>query len=392
MNAVPRKARTTTTTRIADESASAEEGSVFSNAGCTPRRRVIRKATRASGDIPPPVSPATTHDDVIVPTPTLTLTSASSNPLSSDVVLCDLPIPEETAVASATSASAPRAPLLVDETILMTKPEPSLLARRNAHPRDEFIVFDPIPHTYTIHGEGGYTSVTTWIHSHFSDFNADAIITKMMRSPKWPENKYYGMTREEIKAAWDANRDEAASAGTAMHYDIECFYNEMPTENDSIEYRYFKEFETARTAPGGFGEHLRPYRTEWMVYYEEAKLAGSIDMVYEDVRDGTLQIYDWKRSKEIKKSSGFQSSTTECISHLPDTNYWHYSLQLNTYRQILQRKYGKRVVALYLVVLHPDNKSKTFERIKVPFLETEMADLFAERVSRVASGSVAPHH
>ena len=28
--------------------------------------------------------------------------------------------------------------------------------------------------------------------------------------------------------------------------------------------------------------HLKPYRTEWVVYYEDIKLAGSIDMVYEN--------------------------------------------------------------------------------------------------------------
>lgn len=266
-------------------------------------------------------------------------------------------------------------------------PPPSLLATRNPHPRDQYIVFDPVPHTYTIHGEDCYTSVTTWIHSHFSEFDADAIISKMMKSPKWPQNKYFGKTPDEIKALWNANRDEAASAGTAMHFDIECYYNEIPINNVSIEFRYFKEFEAVRTASGGFGEFLRPFRTEWMVYFEEAKLAGSIDMVYEDIRDGSLHIYDWKRAKEIKKTNDFQSSTTECISHLPDSNFWHYTLQLNTYRQILQRKYDKLVVGLFLVVLHPENKSGSFERIKVPFLDSEMEDLITERISFVSSSS-----
>jgi hypothetical protein len=27
-----------------------------------------------------------------------------------------------------------------------------------------------------------------------------------------------------------------------MHYDIECYYNECPNENNSIEYEYFNEF------------------------------------------------------------------------------------------------------------------------------------------------------
>lgn len=372
---------------------STEESSSVSVA--PPRRRVIRKATAVTrGGDGDGIGDGGHSDDVsngMESHPENSITAAlpiSGARLSESDVVCTMVegtshAATTTATTTTTTKETPDASASASSSSSL--PEPTHLARLNPHPRDEHILFDAGPHTYTIHGEGGYTSVTTWIHSHFGHFNADAIISKMMRSPKWPENKYYGMTREEIKAAWDANRDEAATAGTAMHYDIECFYNGMTPTNTSIEFRYFTEFEAARTHPEtGFGRFLRPFRTEWMVYFEEAKLAGSIDMVYEDTRDGTLQIYDWKRSKEIKKTNSFQSATTECISHLPDTNYWHYSLQLNLYRQILQRKYGKVVVGLYLVILHPDNRSGTFERIKVPFLETEMADLLAERISEVS--------
>ena len=95
-----------------------------------------------------------------------------------------------------------------------------------------------------------------------------------------------------------------------------------------------------------------------MVWHDELRFAGSIDMVYENP-DGTLSIYDWKRSKEIKKTDPWvKFSHTECIDHLPDTNFWHYSLQLNTYKAILEAKYNKKVTDLYLVCLHPNNKNK----------------------------------
>ena len=48
--------------------------------------------------------------------------------------------------------------------------------------------------------------------------------------------------------------------------------------------------------------------------------------------NGDLVIYDWKRSKEICKTSGYNKfALTECINHLPDTNYWHYCLLINHY-------------------------------------------------------------
>lgn len=258
------------------------------------------------------------------------------------------------------------------------------LSTLNKHERDKNISFEAESHTYTINGEKDkkYTSVTTWNHSHFAHFDADAIITKMMSSKTWEKSQYYGKTREEIKSGWDKSRDEAAESGTKMHYDIECYYNREPCnneykhneykqhkENDSIEYTYFKEFVKACS-------HLKPYRTEWMIYDEDLLLAGSIDMVYENP-DGSLMIYDWKRSKEIKKTDSFMKyALTECISHIPDTNYWHYTLQLNTYKAILERKYGKKVIKMCLVCLHPNNKNKSFQIIPVPDIQEDIKNLF----------------
>lgn len=256
---------------------------------------------------------------------------------------------------------------------------PDYLAKLNPHPRDEFITFDEGPHIYTVHGDSSFTSVTTWNHSHFPEFNSDKIIDNILKSKRRndPTYKYYNKTKEEIQADWDKNRDEAAAAGTKMHYDIECYYNDMDVKNNSTEFSWFLRF--VKDFP-----ELKPYRTEWMVYYEELKLSGSIDMIFENP-DGTLQIYDWKRCKEISYDSAFgKAATRECIKHLPDTNFWHYSLQLNVYKKILELKYGKKVTALYLVCLHPDSAYKTYDRINVPILEKEINDLFEFRKTQIA--------
>ena len=247
------------------------------------------------------------------------------------------------------------------------------LAKKNAHPRDAFIQFDEPTHIYTVHGDRTFMSVTTWNHHHFPKFDADKIIKQIISSKKHktdPEYKYYQMTAGQIMDMWNANRDGASSAGTNMHYDIECYYNQMEVSNDSTEYRYFQNF--LRENP-----HLHAYRTEWTIYHEELKIAGSVDMIYQNP-DGTLLIYDWKRCKEIIKENAYGSTaTTECIQHLPDTNFWHYALQLNTYKTIIEEKYGKKVVGLCLVCLHPNNAD--YQLIEVPFMEKELVDLFEYR-------------
>ena len=262
------------------------------------------------------------------------------------------------------------------------------LSAKNPHERDARIAFEPVEHKYTIDGDPNisYTSVTTWNHGHFREFDAVNIIRRMMASRNWKQSPYHGMTADAIKAAWDANRDAAAAAGTAMHYNIECHYNGLPIPPDDTEapeFRYFLQF---------YRDHetkLRPYRTEWTVFDESVRISGSIDMVFENLDpatgepDGTLSIYDWKRCKEIKKVpfGARDYSHTATIAHIPDTNYWHYCLQLNTYKAILERCYGKRVTDLFLVCLHPNNQNGSYQCIRVADLQAEVATLFAERAT-----------
>jgi len=273
----------------------------------------------------------------------------------------------------------------------------AVLSKNHAHARDVNIKFYEQGHKYEIQNDlySRYTSVTTFCKSHFPKFDADMIIRSMMKGKNWNEtNKYWGQTAEEIKAGWMNNG--AAEAGTNLHYDIECFMNndELPPhyshadllkcynleekkeqKNTSVEWQYFLDF--IRDFP-----HLNPYRTEWLIYDEDSKIAGSIDMVYKN-DDGTISIYDWKRSKEISPSNNYgKHALTKEIKHLPDTNFWHYALQLNLYKTILEKKYGETVRELFLVRLHPDAEEKTYELIPIPILKKEMEELVDAKINK----------
>jgi hypothetical protein len=326
------------------------------------------------------------------------------------------------------------------------------LAKMNKHPRDKDMTFVEQTHKYTIDvdPESIYTSVTTWTHSHFGHFNATLIIKNMMKGKNWnPQNKYWGMTAEEIKQKWSKDGQKAARLGTDLHYQIECFMNvgvyigaswthdphrgqtsdlllgqtsdillgqtsdlllgqtsdlhRGQTQGELMDSVYLhkdSEFALERGCGGipplgGCGlsspewsyfldfvqafPHLKPYRTEWRVYDEDIKIAGSIDMIYEE-EDGSLSIYDWKRCKEIERTSAFKKhAKTECINYVIDTNFWHYSLQLNMYKYILENKYGKKIKDVFLVQLHEENPRKTFELIRVAELKNEMAKLIELR-------------
>jgi hypothetical protein len=260
------------------------------------------------------------------------------------------------------------------------------LARRNRHPRDNLIHFDEPTHVYTIKGDSkGWVSCTGFLHSFFPHFDADDTIKKMMRSKKWPESKWYGMTASAIKAAWEANGREASEAGTAMHLGIEMVMN--GAEKDVVpEVKLTKEWEYFWKYWKKDSEIWEPWRTEWEVWDEELKLAGSIDMIYRNKKDGTFAIYDWKRAKEMKMENPFGTGYGP-VAHLPDTNYWHYTLQLNMYRWLLEKHYNLKISEMALVVLHPNNR--TYHKYVLNRLTDEIEGMVDARRRAVAAGGGA---
>ena len=258
-----------------------------------------------------------------------------------------------------------------------------LLSTRNVHPRDSRIVFHEGPHVYEIDGSSeGYVSVTTLNHGYFPGFDSDKIVDgivseKNKKRMADPTYKYYGMTRESILESWADNGRLASEAGTKMHLDIEMFYNEMLVQNTSEEYRLFNMF--VKEWP-----QLEAYRTEWTVFHEEAKIAGSIDMVFRNKETGMYEIYDWKRVKEISMTA-FKDDDVGLVPPLttmPNTNYWHYALQLNIYQYILREKYGLQVSNRCLIVMHPDNAYKRYMRYELPDLQDTVAQLITMRLSK----------
>lgn len=300
---------------------------------------------------------------------------------------------------------------------------PTFLATTNAHPRDQHILFFEADHRYTItcDPDHTYTSVTTWNHHHFEEFQPDLTIARMITGRNWgPNHKYWGKSPDQIRQEWDQAGKDASDAGTIMHYNIECFHNaahvpypytnadlvraaELAASPDSVlppdatpdqrrwtrqihhehtlaspEWTYFMDF--ARDHP-----EFIPFRTEWLVWHEDAKIAGSIDMVYRHRDTGRLHIYDWKRSKEIAAQNKFSRTTSSnpLLVDMPDSNYWHYALQLNIYKYILESKYDVLVDDLVLVRLHPNNSPASYECVPVPIMPHVADALFAQRLAHI---------
>lgn len=257
----------------------------------------------------------------------------------------------------------------------------------NPHVRDQCVLFDEQHHRYTINhpvwlqkkADGsGTISVTTLIHQLFPKFDEQAMATRIYSNiikkmnaammgmdinpfdtggPQYTatEVKYLGMSIQQIIDSWEANRIQASSLGTNFHKNVEDYLNTQGRQQPSTittEFGYFLKFWHDLTTRY---PDLSLYRTEWMVYDETIGLAGSMDCVLQD-KQGNLMILDWKRSKEIKMSNQYHKGFS-VFSKFEDCNWSHYQLQLNFYREILERHYNKRVVFMMNVVCHPDHPS-----------------------------------
>ncbi len=231
------------------------------------------------------------------------------------------------------------------------------LTLKHAHKRDSNIQFDPVNHKYSICNNSDFSSVTGIIAQMFPKFDPDTVIRKMMQGKKWRASKYYGMSPEEIKSGWLLHGKVASDQGTNMHEKLEIYLNDKEsflkvsanaTFLESQEFKMFQQFECDFP-------NLQPYRTEMMIYTEEAKIAGSIDLLYEDITSpGTFVMYDFKRALKIEKSNYFEKGIHPLVSDLPSCNFYKYSLQLSIYSYILENFYDMKISEMYLLVLHPN--------------------------------------
>jgi hypothetical protein len=254
----------------------------------------------------------------------------------------------------------------------------------NAFERDARIQFVEDTHTYWITNPDGTRvrapiSATGFLARFHAEFDADAVIPKMRANTRtWPTKRLEfikedgtEMNDEEIKNKWRINGNVASSRGTLMHYQIEQYFNGATIEEPhSPEFKQFLIFEQQIMKVRG----LVPFLTEASLFHCGLKLAGQSDLLCRQP-DGRIAILDWKRSKEIVMHNRFQRMLPP-FDTFSDCNFFHYALQLNLYKYIIESEYGEQVGSMLLGVFHPNQTEP--QCIEIPVLQRELDVLISQ--------------
>lgn len=234
-------------------------------------------------------------------------------------------------------------------------------------------------HQYFLDGVE-YTCVSDII-KRWESLDEEALLESCARKAKTkPGYKYYGMTKEEIKAMWEANAKKACDFGTETHaFGESCFYW-YAGEDDKILPECMDKFDESGPKPTNkheqavvkFWEDLPecfvPVLAETKVFNKTGTpYAGTFDILFyyyckEHPERSGLLIFDYKTNKALEnefaksKSNMMRYPFQDCF----DEALSHYQIQFSLY-QIPIENLGLKVIGRRLIWLLPDG---TYEKYK----------------------------
>lgn len=177
-----------------------------------------------------------------------------------------------------------------------------------------------------------YTSVTSLIKKYEPHKDWDQIAENYAKKKK--------KTVEQVKAEWKAEGDKAIAKGTAFHNKMEALYNDTGI--------WTIEDEDCVVSPSPIIDGVKYAKDlklekgvypELLIYSHRYRVAGQADLI--EVVKNKINIKDYKTSKEIKKESyahwkNGHEMMLYPVNNLMNSNFWHYSLQLNIYMYMLK--------------------------------------------------------
>ena len=186
--------------------------------------------------------------------------------------------------------------------------------------KDGKVLFNEDNHTYFL-GDKQLTSVTTYIGKYKNEFKRNIIASRIAKRD--------GVSKEEVLAEWKAKGDYAREMGKTIHKIFEDYHEQKKIILPEI---YDKEKPAVKCIEDIFETgRLETVAVEYIVYNDN--LAGQIDMIAKNPK-GEHFILDWKTNNSIDKEAYGNKKMLLDFHKYPDSNYYHYSIQLRVYQQL----------------------------------------------------------
>jgi hypothetical protein len=237
------------------------------------------------------------------------------------------------------------------------------------------IHYEPKSHTYTYNGKilMPVTSMIKWVTP---EFQGDELL----------EIKAYetGRSVQDIQAEWDAKRDAGLDKGTRVHSYIENVIEGVDQRILISVNDYIHEMQQFDDAWGRLRANLdaKLYKKEWTVGDEELGIAGRVDALLkiDDDKTERLSIFDWKTGKFMIRKYARENMLPP-FDDLPACEEIKYSIQISTYRLIIERNTDHNMHGGFILHLPADYKYNLYnvvdlrERIEAWLIDMNKAGI-----------------
>lgn len=239
------------------------------------------------------------------------------------------------------------------------------------------IVFYEANHTYlNSHTKEKYQSITSFINHFYPKFDSHNIATNLVYSNKKYIQKYLNWNKTDAILDLQIKWQKRAIIGKRIHKILEDYLQgkSILTESETWNKRIFqliKAWDNLNL------KHLFAnceFNPEMIVYSDKYKLAGQSDLIIINHQEKSFTIFDYKTNeKGITKKSFDDRYCFNPVEHLPDANFYHYSLQLNLYGCLLSQELNYRCEGHYLLWIDTNKVDRiNIEIIKCDKLEEEI--------------------
>jgi len=213
------------------------------------------------------------------------------------------------------------------------------------NPSGDVVYFNERDHQYTVAGKT-LTSVTKWTGSFFPAFDAERIAKSYAAK--------HGLQASDVLSDWKKAGMRGSNMGTAVHRYAECEFNNLPF--DRLAYSDYEEYFQA--VDHVIAKLLRRFwliGAEVIVFSPSLGLAGTVDLLMRDPENKDVLIFDWKTNKTITTQNSYNRFALSPIGHLDDCHLVKYSLQLNTYKNILETESYYPDAGYRMALIHLEN-------------------------------------